>query len=229
MKIKVKRIGLILVFVLFLVIIIYLTYSTGFKQGQTSFKENGLIIKNGSNTYYEHFDNYYGIAYGAEGNKFVLEIDNPCISVQKVFGQSMLPYYNNETIGIFDTCFPSENLKVGDTILFYYDWDMTTKLHHRIVDINYGKKLIQTKGDSLNQTDNFISFSQVFGKEIGVLNILDEKKVITETYGQKSSSLTCVCSSNSILKVCGPDKTLLTSDNFVITNNLKEENCNITK
>lgn len=220
-------VGLILI----LIVLIFASYFVGFKQGQISFKENGLIIKEGNNTYYEHFENYYRISYGADGNKFLLEIDNPCISVQKSFGESMQPYYDNETISVIDTCFPKENLKIGDVIIFYSDWNLSVLLHHRIIDINYNKELIQTKGDNWDEKDQFISFSQVYGKEIGVLNILNDKKVIKELQSQanESTALTCVCSSNSILKVCGPDKSLLMSDSFVITNNLKKENCKITE
>jgi signal peptidase I len=220
-----QRQKIILLFVL-IFILLSVSYILGFKNGENRFQETGLIIKDGNNTYYKHFDDYYKVSYGTNENKFILEIDNPCISVQKLLGESMLPYYENESISILDTCFPSEKLEVGDIISFYEDWNMTQQLHHRIIEIDYERELIQTKGDNLENEDNFISFSQVYGKEIGVLNLLEEQKVVIENYNSSENlSLICVCSSNNILKVCGYDKTQLTTDNFVITNNLNEENC----
>ncbi|MCK9569235.1 S26 family signal peptidase [Candidatus Pacearchaeota archaeon] len=219
-----KKQKLILLFALIITSLI-LSYFVGFNQGKDSFQETGLIIKEGNNTYYKHFENYYNVNYGADGNKFFLEIDNPCISVQKIIGESMLPYYENESISILDTCFPSEKLEIGDIISFYEDWNMTRQLHHRIIEINYEKELIKTQGDNLENEDNFISFSQVYGKEIGVLNLLSDEKVVKEINGSADYVLTCVCSSKNILKVCGPDKEQLITDNFVITNDLKEENC----
>jgi hypothetical protein len=221
-----KKQKLILLFTLIITLLI-LSYFIGFNRGKDSFQETGLIIKEGNNTYYKHFDDYYQVSYSTNENKFILEIDNPCISVQKLLGESMLPYYENESISILDTCFPSEKLVIGDIISFYEDWNMTRQLHHRIIEIDYERELIKTKGDNLESEDNFISFSQVYGKEIGVLNLLSDEKVVKEINGSADYILTCVCSSNNILKVCGPDKEQLITDNFVTTNNLKEENCNL--
>jgi len=215
-----------IIFILILLTFTSLFYFIGFKKGQNSFKENGFIIKEGNITYSKHFDPYYGLYYQNDQQGITLQIQNPCLTFVKISGQSMLPYYNNETISLIDTCFPPDKLKIGDVIIFYYDWNMTTTLHHRVVDINYEKEWIKTRGDNLKDEDNFINFNQVLGKEIGVLNILDDQKVVKEIYNNKTDTpLICVCSSNSILKVCGPDRGQLMTDNFVITNNLKEENC----
>ncbi|MDO8623328.1 MAG: hypothetical protein Q7R52_03705 [archaeon] len=221
--------GLILLILLVLIVFGYVFYSIGFKQGEHSFKENGLIINEKNNTYYEHFDNYYGIDYRNEGDKIVFEIKNPCIKIEKVEGTSRFPYWENESLIIIDTCFPPEKLEIGDVVLYYFDWDMTTKVHHRISDINYEKGWIKTKGDNLEKEDFFIGFERIYGKEVGYLNILGDKKVIKELYGATNKSITCLCSSKSVLKICGSDKDLLMSDEFVITNNLNEENCNSSK
>jgi len=223
-----KRI-LLIISLICLVAIGYAIYSIGFKQGQDSFKENGLITQEGNITYHKYFDSYYNIYYSNNEEGVTFQINNSCIIFQRLNGISMLPYYKNETIILVDTCFPLSQLEIGDVISFYVDLNQSKIFHHRIVGINYKKELIETKGDNLNQTDTPVSFNQVIGKEIGVLNILDETKVVKEVYNQTNEttvSLTCVCSSNSILKVCGPNKEQLITDNFVTTNNLKEENCN---
>lgn len=217
-------------FLLILCLIIsgYIFYSIGFKLGKDSFEENGLIISEKNISYHKYFDSYYGLYYENNQDGAILQIQNPCLVFKKILGQSMLPYYNNETISLIDTCFPAEKLKIGDVILFYYDWDMTTTLHHRIIDINYKKKLIKTKGDNLEDEDNFISFDQVFGKEIGVLNILEDKKVVTmpiDNEGEENITQFCVCSSNSLLKLCYTNRDILMNDSFTIINDLKEENC----
>lgn len=220
MKLKIKIfIGILLILIVFLA-----SYFVGFHKGKRSFEETGLIFEKENITYSKHFDSYYGINYGNNENGVFFEIQNPCLVFRKVVGQSMIPYYNNETIILIDTCFLPENLKIGDVILYYYDWNMTTTVHHRIVDINYPKEWIKTKGDNLNQTDNFINFNQIFGKEIGVLNILEDKKVVKEFFEEPLEQI-CVCSSNNILKVCYTDKDVLMNDSFVKENNLKEENC----
>lgn len=215
--------------ILILLLVLSFVFYVGFKQGQNSFEENGLLISEGNLTYYKHFDNYYGLYYENNENGIILQIQNPCLTFEKVSGESMKPYYDNESIIIIDTCFAPENLEVGDIVLYYVDWDMATKLHHRIIDINYDKKWIKTKGDALEDEDNFVGFDKIYGKEIGVLNILEDKKVVIEQtngteYNPKAEQI-CVCSSNNILKVCYTDRETLMSDNFVITNNLKEENC----
>ena len=209
-----------------LLVIGSISYFIGFKNGKTSFEDTGLIIQNKNISYHQYFDDYYKIAYKNDGNGILFQIQNPCLSIEQVLGESMKPYYNNETIIFVDTCFPVEKLEVGDVILFYFDWNMTSKLHHRIVEIDYKKRLIKTQGDNLEGTDNFISFDRVYGKEIGVLNILDDKKIVTEQINISEDKIQyCVCSSNSLLKVCHTNKEELMTDNFVMNNNLKEENC----
>ena len=207
-----------------LILILASSYFLGFYSGKKSFKETGLIINENNISYSKHFDNYYGFNYGNDEKGVFFEIVNPCLTFEKVIGESMQPYYNDEAIIIVDTCFSPKNLEVGDVILFYFDWNQTSKLHHRIIDIDYQKELILTQGDNLDNFDEFITFNQIYGKEIGVLNILEDKKVVKELYTEPQEQI-CVCSSNNILKVCYTDRKILMNDNFVKENNLKEENC----
>jgi len=200
------------------------------------------IIQKGNVTYREFLENYYNVEYSNEGKGLSLEINNPCIEVWESSGLSMKPYWDNNTLGIFDTCYPKENLQVGDIIVYNGELDSTIRPHHRIIDIDYKKEWVRTQGDNPKtnpKPDDFVSFDRIVGKEIGVLNVLEDKKIVEKEVLNESSFLegnfsiglidfnqTCVCSSTGSFKFCHTNKTILEEDTFIQQNDLREEYCN---
>ena len=203
----------------------------------------GELIHEGNITYRQVLSNYYDVEYANNGDGLVLRIKNPCVTVLKSHGLSMKPYWDNNTLGIFDTCFPKENLKIGDVITYNGELDSTVDPHHRIVEIDYEKEWVRTQGDNPKtnpRPDDFVGFGRIRAKEIGVLNVLEDKKIIKKEIinsteggflatGNWSMKLVrfrvCVCSSSGHLRFCYPDKTMLDEDTFIQQNDLKEEYC----
>lgn len=224
-------------------IAILLIFFIGNYIGQRSFKEEGLIVQEGNVTYRKFLDNYYNVDYENNKDGLTLKINNPCIEIVEGNGISMKPYWDDKQLTIIDTCYPVEDLKIGDVVIYYGELDSTTNPHHRIVDIDYEKRWIQTQGDNpkTNPTpDDFVSFDRIYGKDIGVLNVLEDKKVVKEEVVNESEFLiegdfgnitfftknqTCVCSSTRFLQFCSQNETQLLTDTFILENDLKEKYC----
>ena len=137
------------------------------------------IIQEGNITYKQYLKNYYDVEYRNEGRGLILRINNPCIVIWESTGESMKPYIDKESLAIIDTCYPPENLMIGDIIV--YDAEYSTKnIHHRIIDIDYDKEWIRTQGDNNKYKDDFVSFDLILGKDIGILNVVEDKKIIKE-------------------------------------------------
>ena len=202
------------------------------------------IIQEGNITYNVTLERYYDVKYYNDGNGLTLKINNPCITVMSSIGESMRPYYENQTLSIFDTCFPKEKLEIGDVIVYWGELDSTIKPHHRIIDIDYEKEWIRTQGDNPETNplpDDYISFDRVQGKEIGVLNVLEDQKIVKKVIEESviepeglfivgnstfiTYSYYCVCSSTGTFQFCHHNKTQLLGDTFIQTNDLKEEYC----
>ena len=225
---------------LFIVGAYFLGSYFGEKRGVNLFEEEGAIVNEGNQTYKKYYDNYYEVEYETNGDGLILKINNPCVEIRKTTGVSMKPYWNNESFAIFDTCYPKKDLKIGDVIYYDGELDSTKNPHHRIVDIDYKKRWVRTQGDNpeTNPTpDDFVSFDRILGKDIGVLNVLEAKKVVKEevidvnesrlilasgNWGFFRINQTCVCSSTGVLQICGDD---VLNDTFIMQNDLKEEYC----
>jgi len=245
-KIKQKYIITYWVFIVFM----YLGFSLMFfyfSEPKTPY--NNIISKvvvEGNTTYNVHLENYYDVEYRNIGDGLTLKINNPCIVVLEGRGVSMKPYWENNTLAILDTCFPKEELEIGDVITYRGEWNVALNPHHRIVDIDYNKKWVQTQGDNPitnSVPDDFVGFDRIIGKEIGVLNVLDDKKIVKKevveelnltginlTIGNltitfREINQTCVCSSSDILRICVENKTKLFVDTFIQQNDFREEYC----
>ena len=204
---------------------------------------NQKLIIEGNQTYKVQLENYYNVEYGNNDEGFFINIKNDCIKIQSGTGTSMKPYWDNESLTIIDTCFPVEDLVIGDVITYNGEWDTKINPHHRIVDIDYEKRWVQTQGDNQETNpnpDDFVSFDRIMGKDIGVLNVLEDKRIVKkEVINDTGSSLmmgdwsftswnqTCVCSSTGVLRICHHNKTILEEDTFIKQNDLKEEYCDV--
>ncbi len=88
--------------------------------------------------------------------------------------------------------------------------------------------------------DDFVSFDRIIGKEIGVLNIIEDKKIVRKEvinstlilgnttgvmFKLEEVNLTCVCSSLGAVTLCGENMSQLVNDSFVKSNDLREEYC----
>jgi len=237
-------------FIIVITMLLIFSISLNFYLGLTEDKRDNLIIesnviKKGNITYKEVLENYYHVEYSNSEEGLSLEIKNPCISVWESSGLSMKPYWDNNTLGIFDTCYPKENLKVGDIIVYKGELDSTINPHHRIIDIDYDKRWVKTQGDNPetnSEPDDFVGFDRIIGKEIGVLNVLKDKKIVEKeiindsdlAFGRETFTIsgfiefnqTCVCSSSGFLHFCHQNKTILEQDTFIQQNDLREEYCN---
>jgi signal peptidase I len=236
-----QKVFLLIVAILFFISICFNSYFIFNKN-----KENKIIseqiIQEGNVTYKNFLENYYNIEYSNEGKGLYFKINNPCIEIIESNGLSMKPYWDNNTLGIFDTCYPEENLEIGDIIIYQGELDSTIRPHHRIIDIDYKKRWIRTQGDNPEtnkKPDDFVSFDRILGKEIGVLNVLEDKKIVKKEIINESLfeisnitirflefNQTCVCSSSGFLKFCNSNKTIFEQDTFIQQNDLREEYCN---
>lgn len=166
-----------------LMISIIVIYCLGDYFGKRSFEENGLIVQEGNITYRKYIENYYDVEYGRTNEGVQFKINNPCIEITTANGMSMKPFLDDNNIIIYDSCFPVEDLEIGDIILYKAEWDVGFNPHHRIVDIDYEKRWVQTQGDNPKTNpfpDDFVSFDRIIGKTIGFLNVLDDKRVVKE-------------------------------------------------
>jgi len=163
-----------------IILSVLLAIFSGYLIGLNKSVDGNLIgvVKDGNVIYMSSQENYYKFQFENNSRGIILKFANPCVRVHTGKGVSMKPYWDNNTISIIDTCFPNERLEVGDIISFWKD-DYEKAIHHRIIDIDYEKKWVQTQGDNPKtntRPDDFTSFDKIRGKEIGVLNILEDKK-----------------------------------------------------
>jgi len=201
------------------------------------------IITLDNKTYKQYLDNYYDIEYGYNDNGLVIQIKNDCVQASTSRGDSMKPYIGNETIMIYDTCFPKEDLKVGDIIIFLKEWTQTNYVRHRIVEINHEDRWVRTQGDNpvTNPSpDDMIDFDRIAGKDIGHLDVLVDKKVVRQEFinetnvmdeefvaGDLVLDVKCICSSSGLLKFCESVINIekLKNDTFIQNNDFREEYC----
>lgn len=162
------------------------------------FIEGGIIVQEGNVTYQKYLDNYYDVDYEKTTEGTIIKINNPCIEIIEGKGESMKPYWDNKDLIILDTCYPVEDLVIGDIIIYYGELDSTLNIHHRIVDIDYNKGWVQTQGDNNDLPDDFVSFDRILGKDIGVLNVLEDKKVVKEEIKEESTIFTIFNESNVV-------------------------------
>ena len=199
----------------------------------------------GNKTYKKILKNYYDVTYEKTKKGVEFKINNPCIEIITSTGNSMKPYRDFEELVIIDTCFPDDKLEIGDIVIYIGELDSTKNPHHSIIDIDYEKKWIRTQGDNRETNpipDDFVGFDRIYGKDIGFLNVLMDKKVVKEeVINETTISLfidtkiinftffkrleTCVCSTTGIIEVCHDNKTELQMDTFISENDLKEEYC----
>lgn len=119
---------------------------------------------------------YYNITADKLDDKITIKINNACIYLMDAQGESMKPFFSNHTLLVLDLCYPVEKLKIGDIIVFRPQF-LNHSVDHRIIDINYEKRYVITKGDNnlTNPTqDDFYSFDDIEGKNIGFLNVYDD-------------------------------------------------------
>lgn len=143
-----------------------------------------IEVENTNETYKETLENYYNIEYEKTGKGVKFEINNPCLEIQTSTGTSMLPLIEEKSLAITDACFPVENLKLNDIIVFYKlksesDIYLT---EHRIIEIDYDEKWVITKGDNNQYNDTKRGFEFIYGKVIGTLNVLEYKELVRRVY-----------------------------------------------
>ncbi len=225
---------------LFIVGAYFLGSYFGEKKGINSFEEEGVIVNEGNQTFKKQYDNYYDVEYENNQGELVIKINNPCIRIEDYEGDSMKPYWDEEGLIILDTCFPREKLEIGDVIVFHKDF-YVGKTQHRIIEIDYDDEWVRTKGDGNDYEDDLKGFNYIYGKTIGLLNVLEDKKVVREevinetnksffkagdlTIGRLIINQTCVCTSTGFLQFCNQNRTQLLTDTFIMQNDLKEEYC----
>lgn len=78
--------------------------------------------------------------------------------IQSIPVDSMIMIHKLDDIG-------KKDLKIGDVIAF---WKGSTLYTHRIIAIDTEKQTITTRGDNTSSEDLPISFSDVYGKVVGV-------------------------------------------------------------
>lgn len=92
-------------------------------------------------------------------------------------GNSMYPTIKDEDEISVDVCFPVENLKVGDLIVFRW---RKIYVSHRILSIDSDRRVIQTFGDNNGgYADYPISFYDYYGKIIEVYSISPSGEINT--------------------------------------------------
>ena len=142
---------LIVLIMLFISLMLNMHLYTKYADDNSDNIINEIIIE-GNITYENTLENYYNVEYENEGKGLKLKINNPCIIIQESKGLSMKPYWDNLTLNIFDTCFPKEDLEIGDVIAFWED-GYGSRIQHRIIDIDYEKEWVRTQGDNNNTNE----------------------------------------------------------------------------
>lgn len=235
---KKQHIILIVALLIILIETIYIGYDLLSEEGAYNLNQVGVIENINGTLYNNTLTNYYDIFYKHSSDELEIKIRNPCLRIEKSIGDSMKPFWENENLNIIDYCFPKERLKIGDVVIFKKEFDRGRVLH-RIIDIDYNRKWIRTQGDNNLELDDFKSFDYIDGKIIGVLNVLQEKKIVKrEILNVTNSSIffsgnltfvrtnqTCVCSSSGFLSFCSINRTQILEDTFIQQNDLKEEYC----
>jgi len=151
---------------------------SGCTKEEQEFEE--IITTEGNKTYRQYLDNYYEVDYEVTPKKISIEINNPCLDISTSCGTSMKPVMNDECeLTITDTCYDFNKLEIGDVVVFNKPYDYG-KIQHRIIDIDYKKGWIKTKGDNNDGEDDFTGKDLIYGKTIGFLEVLDDQKVIKE-------------------------------------------------
>jgi len=168
----------IMIFILFLVLLIINIFIILYHNSLSYYS-----IKQSKQTILQNhaFENYYDVKYNYSGNSTEIKINNSCIRIRNATGESMKPFFDNNTLLIVDSCFPNNKLKIGDIVIYQQEWSENKNIYHRIVDIDYEKEWIQTKGDNNNVKDDFVGFKRIKCKVIGFLNVLRDKRLINET------------------------------------------------
>lgn len=92
------------------------------------------------------------------------EDENFCLSYNYGYGLSMFPAMSQNSVVIYDKCYPPEKIKVGDLVI-------ADKTLHRVVSISLKDKTITTKGDASITQNNPVPFSELKGKVIALFNI----------------------------------------------------------
>ncbi len=199
----------------------------------------------GNKTYKQTLENYYDVEYEKTRTGIKLEISNPCLELSEATGKSMLPFFEKENLVIIDTCFPVDKLKVDDVIIFHTENNLK-RTQHRITKINYKDKWVRTKGDNNHVEDDFKGFEFIYGKTIGTLNVLEDKKIVKEEIINETINLTfkvtdngtfgsifivgvVLCSSKCALRYYPTEEMDYINDSFIRANDLTEENCKVCK
>jgi len=126
-------------------------------------------------------ENYYKYSYKYDGDKLIIEIDNPCVKMAIGTGLSMWPYWEDEELFLQDICWNVSKLKVGDIVSYDKEWSSgDARIHHRIIEINHEDGWMKTQGDNNQVVDDFVGLDRFYAKDIGVLNLLMEKRIVKE-------------------------------------------------
>lgn len=141
-------------------------------------QESQIVTINGTK-YNQTTASYYNIEYRMTEDYITFTIRNPCLEIVQSTGKSMEPFFEDENLVIVDTCYNTNKLKVGDVVVWRKEFS-NDRVQHRIVLIDQEDGWLRTKGDSNDIMDDFKGMEYVYGKCIGVLNVLMEKKVISE-------------------------------------------------
>ena len=181
--------------------------------------------------------NYYNLDYFIRPTETEFIIKNPCIKIEKYIGISMKPWWEEKGMIIVDTCFPNENLKVGDVIVFDKGFG-DGRVQHRIKTINFEDRWIIPQGDNNPLEDDYVGFDYVYGKTIGFLNIADnnsnsEQNFVTYNFTSNPDLMRfnittiCLCSTKCAMKFCDNKEqiNILKYDSFIQSAGLTEQNC----
>ncbi len=91
----------------------------------------------------------------------------PCYEIFLGNGGSMFPTIKEGVFVKVDKCYSIGDLKVGDIISFInIDGSPTA---HRVIDLDFKSRLIQTRGDNNKGADSKVGFENYRGKIITVL------------------------------------------------------------
>jgi hypothetical protein len=122
-------------------------------------KENNIIPENAERVNLSQID--------IEQDRIVISISNPSIS-RYANTSSMIPVITENTKGINIVPKSSAEIKVGDIITYEKD---NILIVHRVIEIGTDEKgwYAIAKGDSTEQTDGKIRFSQIKSILIGIL------------------------------------------------------------
>jgi len=133
----------------------------------------GVIGFFGGSPNYSEVQKDYNLSYKSTTEGLIIKMSNPCLTLVNSKGFSMHPCYENNSFLIVDICFPAENLKKGDVIVFYKqsgrDLFTNKKVAHRVTDIH--NEWVITKGDNNVFKREKVYFYDIHSKVIGNLNI----------------------------------------------------------